>query len=155
MVQSLDIGTTNACGHFFDDRSRKLLTHVWNSLQEQVRSTFNSYWDDPENHWLLNGPIFALTDRPVNKGAHGSTDFHGFLLRFHLETITNSDDKLVKDLFAHELAHAYYYASGDRDKESAHETSKESTIVREKYANRLMIQWGYDVLPDAPLEHRP
>lgn len=77
----------------------------------------------------------------------------GFLYRFCGGTIKSTlahdpdGEQLVCDLIAHELAHGYYYASGDRQSESTSLTSDAVVECREKYANRTMKEWGFTPLP--------
>jgi hypothetical protein len=124
-------------GHLFAERFRQ----VWSRLSVKVRRTLIHYWQKvpgPFSPWLV---IELTTSRMENKEAACAE--HGRLLKFmpwfDFPPLPAQSGEELLNTIAHELAHAYLYATTERPDKSYNAFEHETIRVAES--------WGFPQRP--------
>lgn len=116
------------------ERFVALFRRCWAQMPAKHRQDLLAYWDKSEH----DQPTFELSNLwGDSRIAHAQVKGPGYQLRFNATSFLSLPERVALFIIAHELAHAYRWACGDKKPD-------ESKDVSEDTADGLAIMWGFD-----------
>jgi|SRR5665213_1145590 len=114
------------------DRFARLFTETWFQLPPAARTSILTHWTQEDNP-----EIWIEFSNAWRKCATRYAEIccRGCELNFNAQEFDGMPEAVAKAVIAHELAHAFQYATG-----------KDQAVDIESDADDLIIQWGFDWL---------
>jgi hypothetical protein len=144
----------------------ELFRAVWRAIPARDRRTLRDYWRRKRDRMGAGArfPQIQVRERLILRDGthlHGLCEFDGLGLAFSLSSILSSQDKMPY-VVAHELAHAFRYATGEHQRleepmrveiDQLMERARNKSISYRTYKRkRLEVSRSYNELHEAPTD---